>query len=321
MGKMKIYRNTTVLRSLIAFSIGLILTIGVLIFFKKMNRTEGQGGLETSQAPIYTNSFPSEEELHNTDEKKDSSNLDSTLSYHSYCVQQGDMIGAIAEKFGITQDTIISVNNIKQSRLIQIGQFLKIPSMPGILYTVRKDGETAESIAEKYETNAIKCAKVNNISVKAALSAGTSMFVPDAELDWVTRQEINGDLFIHPIKSHYYISSPYGWRKSPFTGRRTFHTGVDMACPKGTSIYAALAGRVTTVSFNSVYGNYVIVTHHSGYQTLYGHMSAVYVVRGQHVTTSSRIGRVGSTGMSTGPHLHFTVMKNGKTVNPINYWN
>jgi murein DD-endopeptidase MepM/ murein hydrolase activator NlpD len=94
-----------------------------------------------------------------------------------------------------------------------------------------------------------------------------------------------------------------------------------MACPKGTSIYAALAGKVTTVGFSPVYGNYVIVTHHSGYQTLYGHMSAVLVIRGQHVTTASRLGRVGSTGMSTGPHLHFTVMKNGKTVNPVNYWN
>lgn len=242
---------------------------------------------------------------------------DSELSYFSYRIKEGDMIGYIADEFGVTQDTIISVNNIRASRLIQIGQYLKIPSLPGIIYTVKKDGETVESIAGKYEVDADKCASVNRIALDQSLSAGQSLFVPYAELDWVTRQEINGDLFKKPIHSWFYYSSWYGWRQSPFNAaKRTFHGGIDMACSLGTSIYAALPGRVTECGWSDVYGNYVIVSHHSGYKTLYGHMSKILAWKGEYVDTTTRIGKVGSTGMSTGPHLHFTVYKNGRSVNP-----
>jgi murein DD-endopeptidase MepM/ murein hydrolase activator NlpD len=226
------------------------------------------------------------------------------------------MIGYIADKYNVTQDTIISVNNIKQSRLIQVGQYLKIPSMPGILYTVRTTGETPETIAKKYDVDADKIAKVNSLIKEVSLSAGASLFVPDAELDWVTRQEINGDLFHRPIKNRYWLSSPYGWRSSPFTGKRSFHGGMDMAANMGTPIYASLDGRVTTVAYNETYGNYVIITHHSGYKSLYAHMSKVTCKKGNFVYTNTKIGEVGSTGLSTGPHLHFTIYKNGKTVNP-----
>lgn len=242
------------------------------------------------------------------------------LCYFTYRVQKGDMIGFIADKFNVTQDTIISVNNIHQSRLIQIGQILKIPSMPGIVYTVKKNGETANSIAEKFEVSAEKLARVNHLQENQNLVAGQTLFAPDALLDWVTRQEINGDLFHKPVHSRYYLSSYYGWRSSPFSGKRSYHSGVDMACPQGTPVYAALGGTVTSVGYNNVYGNYIIVTHHSGYKTLYGHLSKQLVTRGKWVDTNSRIGLVGSTGLSTGPHLHFTVYKFGKTVNPAGLW-
>ena len=94
-----------------------------------------------------------------------------------------------------------------------------------------------------------------------------------------------------------------------------------MACSTGTNIYAALAGTVTTAGWSDTYGNYVIVRHHSGYKTLYAHMSKINVSVGQYVTTSSIIGKVGSTGLSTGPHLHFTIYKNGVAVNPQVLWN
>ena len=90
-----------------------------------------------------------------------------------------------------------------------------------------------------------------------------------------------------------------------------------MACPKGTPIYPSMDGVVTATGYNSTYGNYVIIQHHSGYKTLYGHMSKILCKKGNFVYTSTKIGLVGSTGMSTGPHLHFTVYKNGKSVNPL----
>ena len=248
--------------------------------------------------------------------------VSSIVTYQTYRVKSGDMIGFIADAFDVTQDTIISVNNIKQSRLIQPGQYLKIPSMAGIIYTVKKNGETPSTIAEKYKVNAEKCAAANYVSLDTELKAGTSLFVPDAELDWATRQEINGDLFKKPLHARYWLSSNYGWRDSPFNaGSRTFHGGIDMAVAQGTPIYAALDGTVTAVGYNATYGNYVIITHHSGYKTLYGHMKSTACRKGNFVYTNTVIGYVGSTGMSTGPHLHFTVYKNGKTINPMTVLN
>ncbi len=264
------------------------------------------------------------EEAPNADASAESTagTVSSIVTYQTYRVKSGDMIGFIADAFDVTQDTIISVNNIKQSRLIQPGQYLKIPSMAGIIYTVKKNGETPVTIAEKYKVNAEKCASANYVSLDTELKAGTSLFVPDAELDWATRQEINGDLFKKPLHARYWLSSNYGWRDSPFNaGSRTFHGGIDMAVAQGTPIYAALDGTVTAVGYNATYGNYVIITHHSGYKTLYGHMKSTACRKGNFVYTNTVIGYVGSTGMSTGPHLHFTVYKNGKTINPMTVLN
>ncbi len=244
------------------------------------------------------------------------------LTYQSYRIQEGDMIGVIADRFGITQDTLISVNNIRQTRLIQIGEYLRIPSMPGILYTVKQTGETPETIAQKYEVSPDKTASVNGLELTVSLDEGRTVFIPDAILDWVTVQEINGDLFRIPLRNRYYISSYFGWRNSPFTGERSYHGAIDMAAPRWTPIYGALIGTVTTVRYGDpVYGNYVVVNHHSGYTTLYAHMVDINVYRGEVVDTNSILGWVGSTGMSTGDHLHFAILKYGSAINPINLWN
>ena len=242
------------------------------------------------------------------------------LSYFVYRVKEGDIIGYIAEDFGVTEDTITSINRIKSARNLQIGEYLQIPTISGITYTVKKDGETLQDIASKHEISAYKCSIVNKKEASEKLLSGQVLFLPDAKLDWVTRQEINGDLFKRPLKGYYVFTSAFGWRKSPFTNKRSYHTGVDMACPRGTSVYAAMEGKVVRAGWDNTYGNVVVIAHHSGYQTLYAHLHEILIKKGQWVTTTTRIGRVGSTGLSTGDHLHFTVMKNGNLVNPVNLW-
>lgn len=241
------------------------------------------------------------------------------LYYTAYTVQKGDIITKIANDHGVSQDAIISLNKLKNTRSIQIGMILKIPSINGILYTAKK-GDTPESIADKYSVSLEKVALVNNITDNV-IKAGSVLFLPDAKLDRVTIQEINGDLFLRPLHDGYYISSRYGWRDNPFYGSRTFHNGMDMATYRGAPIYAALDGVVVETGYDVTYGNYVIISHHSGYQTLYGHMNTILAHEGQHVTTSTRIGLVGNTGQSTGPHLHFTVYKNHATLNPATLLN
>jgi murein DD-endopeptidase MepM/ murein hydrolase activator NlpD len=234
------------------------------------------------------------------------------VSYVSYKIEAGDIIGEISRNYGLTQDTLLSINNIRNSRLIQIGQILKIPNQDGILYTV-KANDTLAAIAETYETDAEAIQTANEL-FSDTVQPDSTLFLPGARLNTVEVQEINGDLFIWPISG--YITSLYGYRPSPFTGIRQFHTGLDVGAPTGTPIKAAMSGRVSAAGYDDVSGNYVVITHHSGYRTLYAHMSVIRAKAGNYVRTGDRIGDVGSTGLSTGPHLHFTVYKNGVTVNP-----
>jgi murein DD-endopeptidase MepM/ murein hydrolase activator NlpD len=234
------------------------------------------------------------------------------LLYDTYSIQKNDFIGNLAEKFGLNEDTLISLNNIKNARLIQIGQVLRIPNQDGILYTI-KTGDTLDAIAEKYKSDAVAIRYVNELFTDEAL-LGTSVFIPGGRLDWMERQEINGDLFIWPVTGR--ITSNYGYREWPFGGGRQFHTGIDIGAGMGTPVRAAMTGRVSATGWDNVLGNYIMVNHHSGYRTVYGHLSVIRVRTGAYVGTGERIGDVGSTGMSTGPHLHFTVYKNGALMNP-----
>jgi murein DD-endopeptidase MepM/ murein hydrolase activator NlpD len=112
------------------------------------------------------------------------------------------------------------------------------------------------------------------------------------------------------------ITSPFGWRSNPFGGAPEFHQGLDIAAPSGTTVTAAAAGTVIMAQWYGGYGNYILIDHGGGYSTGYGHLSAIYVSSGQSVQRGQAIGAVGSTGQSTGPHLHFEVRIAGKPVDP-----
>jgi len=196
---------------------------------------------------------------------------------------------------------------------MQIGQVLRIPNQDGIYY-ILKNGDTLESIAEKYNTTVSGIKTVNEL-FSDSIAPDTSLFIPGARMDWVNRQEVNGDLFIWPYAG--YITSSYGYRTSPFDGfTRQFHSGLDIGGPIGAPIRAAMSGRVSQVGYDGSFGNYVVISHHSGYRTLYAHMSEVRIKAGAYVETGQRIGDVGVSGLTTGPHVHFTVYKDGVTVNP-----
>ena len=119
--------------------------------------------------------------------------------------------------------------------------------------------------------------------------------------------------------SYKLLSSPYGWRTHPVYGDRRFHSGVDLAGSQGTPIVAARSGTVTTATYNSSSGYFVTINHGDGYSSSYLHMTGFTVKVGQKVSRGQTIGYMGSTGVSTGPHLHFSIYYNGSTVNPANY--
>ena len=129
----------------------------------------------------------------------------------------------------------------------------------------------------------------------------------------------SGFLFPLPAGSGVVITSPYGYRYHPIDGGYRFHNGVDLAVAQGTPVYATKSGTVTTATFSSGYGYYVTINHGDGFSSLYGHMTHYTVSSGDYVNQGDLIGYVGSTGYSTGPHLHFTMFYNGATVNPMDY--
>ncbi len=125
--------------------------------------------------------------------------------------------------------------------------------------------------------------------------------------------------FTNPCPGYNRISSGFGPRSAPKAGASTYHKGIDMAASMGTPIYAGDSGTVTSASYSGSGGNMIVINHGNGMQTYYMHCSKMYVSAGQKVSRGENIGAVGSTGNSTGPHLHFQVMVNGTAVNPLNY--
>ena len=240
-----------------------------------------------------------------------------TFEWSGYRVQKGDSVSKIAAQFGISMDAVITSNDIRNARLLREGETLRIPNMDGIRYTVKK-GDSLVKISKTYNVPLEIILDVNDIRTDA-INEGEILFIPGARMPLGDLRLSLGELFIYPIRKN--ISSNYGWREDPFTGVQSFHSGIDLRGDIGTPVKAALDGTVAVVGNDRVYGRYIILSHYGGYQTLYAHLSAYSVKQGDRVIQGGKIGEVGNTGLSTGPHLHFGVFKNGTRVNPLDLMN
>lgn len=161
-------------------------------------------------------------------------------------------------------------------------------------------------------------------SDRTALEAAETQLDKDSESIGILIRERGGSYhgggsgkFRYPNSAR--ISSNFGWRVHPILKYKRMHTGIDFAGGYGSDIYAAASGKVIFAGWYGGYGNAVVIDHGKGITTLYGHASKLYVSEGKYVTKGKAIAAVGSTGFSTGPHLHFEVRENGKPVNPMNY--
>ena len=238
------------------------------------------------------------------------------VSFKTYTVQPGDTISSVCQKFGLKNiSTLIAVNNISNVRSLRSGQKLTVPSLDGLNYCVAS-GDTIEGLSAKYKVSVEDLLDVNDLS-SSVLQKGQKLFIPGAKMDSDSLLRAMGEIFVYPISAKWRLTSRFGNRPDPFTGIRQNHTGIDMACPTGTPIKAAKSGKVSFTGYSNVYGKYVIVTHADGYQTLYGHMSRITTKKGDSVNQGTQLGLVGSTGYSTGPHLHLSVYKNGKLIDPL----
>lgn len=235
-----------------------------------------------------------------------------------YVVRRGDTIQEIAKMYDVSVNTILWANDLEKGAALRLGQTLVILPVNGTQHTVVK-GDTIKSIAKKYKGDAEEIAEFNGLENGAKLAIGDVIIVPDGEeavvAPTVTKPSQSSSrakvIASYPSYSGYFTNPlPTGRKSQGIHG----YNSVDIAAPKGNTILAAAGGTVIVSKFRATgnpwfggYGNYVIIEHPNGVQTLYAHMSAVYVSVGARVDQGQPIGEVGSTGKSTGTHLHFEV--------------
>ena len=244
--------------------------------------------------------------------------LTESFAWQTYKVKKGDSVSKIAAAFSVSMDAIIASNGITNAHSLRVGEDLRIPNMDGIPYTV-KSGDNLSGISKAMGVPIEAILDANEIQ-NDRINAGMSLFIPGARMKRDDLKMALGELFIYPLRSSR-LSSSFGWRNDPFTGVRTYHAAVDLAAPLGTPVKAAMDGKVSALGYNTTFGNYIILSHSGGLQTMYAHLNAATVKRGDQVNQGVQIGNVGTTGYSTGPHLHFAVYKNGRAVNPLDFLN
>ena len=271
------------------------------------------------------------------------------LKVKAYVVAQGDSLWSIANSQNIELDTIVGSNNFSTSARLRPGAVLRIPNQDGIFYVMGK-GETIEAVSKRYGVSMNKIRQVNPDVDVAALRAEYEIFLPGARPEGLMEQHAqaktsdtkkaaakttktagkaekpkgsevavrkSGSGFRWPIMGR--INSPFGWRQHPITKRRDFHTGIDIKANRNDPIKAAGGGKVLYSGWMGGYGKTLVVEHSNGQSTLYAHCSSLLAGKGAAVSQGQIVAKIGTTGRSTGPHLHFEVRNGNSPVNPIKY--
>jgi murein DD-endopeptidase MepM/ murein hydrolase activator NlpD len=237
-----------------------------------------------------------------------------------YVVRPGDTISDISDMFGVSANTIIWANNLSGAKDVHPGDTLVILPISGVTHTIVK-GDTLKSIAKKYNGDATEIAQYNGLDSGEPLDVGSSVIIPGGDItpikavtpkknisssSKITSEPYLGGsgsaqsgFYINPVPGALLTQGIHGWNS------------VDLGAARGTPIRAAATGTIIIArnngAWNGGYGNYVVITHSNGSQTLYAHMTRTTVSAGQYVSAGQIIGYVGSTGKSTGSHLHFEV--------------
>ena len=244
-----------------------------------------------------------------------------------YKVESGDTLSSIAQKKGISVDTIKWANDLTDTDQIKPGQTIKILPVSGVSHIV-KSGDTLESVAKKYsaEQQAILDFPFNDVPDDFKLKVGQLLIIPDGSPPEVIAPKVKQQpQYLAQGPASPAFQAPFGaqfiW---PTNGSITqyfawYHPGDDIANSSAPRISAADGGKVIVAGWpdNTGYGNRVVIDHGNGYTSLYAHLSNIYVSAGDTVSRGQLIGQMGSTGRSTGTHLHFEIHYNGVPLNPL----
>ncbi len=244
-----------------------------------------------------------------------------------YTVKEGDTIASIAANFNISVNTVLWANGLNSREVIKVGDHLTILPVTGVQHTVTS-GDTVLALANDYDAKVSDIVEFNNLGDGSRLSIGQKIIIPDGYITPETAPQIvpsdtriardseegptpppapvTGSGFIWPTTTRS-ISQGFRWG----------HTGLDIDNRSRPPVFAASDGTVEFTGWLGGYGNLLILNHGGGLTTYYAHLDKFYVTKGQSVAKGAAIAKMGSTGRSTGPHVHFEVRRNGRPVNPL----
>lgn len=245
-----------------------------------------------------------------------------------YAVESGDTVSAIAAKFNISTNTVLWANGLTIRTPLKVGDYLTILPTTGVVHKVA-NGDTVMEIAQKYDAKSADIIAYNNLGDDAKLSVGQKIIVPDGN---ITPQAVpdanpNSNELANQDEPRPtpqpLVSTGSGWlwptvsrHISQYFGQHG-HTGIDIDNRSLPPVFAAKSGTVEFTGWLGGYGNLVILNHGNGVSTYYAHLTKFYVNKGQQVNKGDAIAKMGSTGRSTGPHLHFEVRLGGRQINPL----
>jgi murein DD-endopeptidase MepM/ murein hydrolase activator NlpD len=229
------------------------------------------------------------------------------LTIYRYIPAEGEDLLSIAARCNVPYSTLASINRLPHPPLA--GEML-LPSVPGIFIPLEPDSDLERLMAAARSDRGGE-----EIYLGGEGPGRTFLFFPGDDFSPTERIFFLNRGFRFPLRN-FVLTSAFGPRVNPVTGRPRIHQGLDLAAPEGTEVFAAADGEVIETGSEPVYGNYVIVRHRDDWVSLYGHLSLIKAVLHQELRSGSLIGNVGSTGQSTGPHLHFELRKNGRAQDP-----
>jgi len=247
------------------------------------------------------------EKSRNDSKRESADDIAGALTIYRYVPKEDDTINSLAARCSIPASSLASVNRISNSSMLESGKPLLIPTTPGLFVPKEPQSDIEILMASRrFAPDDTAEIEINGVHFN---------FFPGKEYDSTERAFFLNTGFRFPLRS-YRLTSPFGMRTNPVTGNVRLHQGIDLAAPAGTEVHAAGDGVVTEVGNDSIYGNYVIIRHNNNWASLYGHLQRVGTALRSNVKSGTIIGWVGSTGQSTGPHLHFELRQNGRAQDP-----
>ena len=233
---------------------------------------------------------------------------------YSYTLKEGEDIWTLIAKTSLTIDTIATLNRIDFIGMLKQDTTVFLPDTIGIFFEAegQNKGYDTLTLSDKYNLPEKHILEVADPQGQAR----TLLFLPEVQLSFLERTYLTGVVFYSPLMG--IETSKYGKRVDPFINEEAFHSGIDIVSVEGKKVHSARWGRIVYAGESDAYGNLVVIEHELGYYTLYGHLQEILVEIDENVDSGQIIGKVGSTGRTTGPHLHFEIHRKKNSLNPDN---